>query len=85
MSIEIRSIRDDELLPWVDALTIGFLDRPDAAAIVAEVRPHWDLARAWAAFDGDQIVGTARTWATELTVPGNRQVKASALAAPSAS
>lgn len=81
MAISVRSIKDDELRPWLDCLSTGFLDRPDLDKIMAEVRPHWDLERAWAAFDGDLIVGTVRTWATELTVPGNAQVKASAVAA----
>ena len=79
MTIEIRAIREDELPAWLDCLSTGFLDRPNVAAIVAEVLPHWDLARVWGAFEDDVVVGTARTWATELTVPGNRPIKASAL------
>ncbi|HLO36343.1 MAG TPA: GNAT family N-acetyltransferase, partial [Candidatus Deferrimicrobium sp.] len=81
MAIDVRPIHDDELRGWLDTLTIGFLDRPDVDKIAAEVRPHWDLNRAWGAFDGATVVGTTRTWATELTVPGNAQVKASAVAA----
>jgi predicted acetyltransferase len=81
MSIDVRAIHDDELLPWLDALSTGFLDRPDMAKFAEEVRPHWDLARAWAAFEGDRIVGTFRTWAGELTVPGYARLKASAVTA----
>ena len=79
MAIDVRPIQDDELLPWLDAVSTGFLDRPDIAKIAEEVRPHWDLGRTWAAFDGDRIVGTFRSWGSELTVPGCRQVKASAV------
>jgi len=79
MSIDVRPIRDDELVPWLDAVSTGFLDRPDIPKIAEEVRPHWDLARAWAAFEGGRIVGTFRTWASELTVPGCSQVKATAV------
>jgi predicted acetyltransferase len=81
MPIDIRAIRDDELRDWIDSLTIGFLDRPDIDKIAADVRPHWDLARAWAALDDGRVVGTTRTWPTQLTVPGNAQVPASAVAA----
>ncbi|HEY8631656.1 MAG TPA: GNAT family N-acetyltransferase, partial [Candidatus Limnocylindrales bacterium] len=79
MSIDVRPIRDDELVPWLDAVSTGFLDRPDIAKIAEEVRPHWDLARAWAAFEGGRIVGTFRTWGSELTVPGCSRVKATAV------
>ena len=79
VAIEVRAIREDELAPWLDAQTTAFLARPDVERIADEVREHWDLARVWGAFDGERVVGTARAYATELTVPGNRQVKASAV------
>ena len=79
MAIDIRTIHDDELLPWLDAVSTGFLDRPDIEKIADEVRTHWDLARVWAAFETGRIVGTFRAWAGELTVPGCGRVKASAV------
>jgi predicted acetyltransferase len=79
MAIDVRTIRDDELAPWLDALSTGFLDRPDIAKIAEEVRPHWDLSRNWATFEADRIVGTFRSWASELTVPGGGLVKATAI------
>src|ERR1041385_7086832 len=79
--IRVRPIHSEELKPWLDVLATGFLDRPDLDKIEAAVRTHWDLGRVWAAVEGDTIVGTTRTWATELTVPGGAQVKASAVAA----
>jgi predicted acetyltransferase len=79
MPIDIRTIHEEELRPWIECVSIGFLDRPNIDAIVDEVRQHWDLSRVYAAVDGDAIVGTTRTWATELTIPGNAQVKASAV------
>ncbi len=79
MTIEVRAIRDDELPGYLDAVTTGFLERTDIGALAADVRPHWDLARVWAALDAGRVVGTTRTWPTELTLPGNRQVKASAV------
>ena len=81
MTIEIRPIRDDELVAWIDSVTTGFLDRPDVTKIADEVRPVWDLNRNWAALDDGRVVGTTRTWPTELTLPGNGTVKASAISA----
>jgi len=84
MSIEVRNIRDDELTAFIDTLTTGFLERPgDVAKIADEVRPFWDLTRAWAAFDGDRPCSTYRSWATELTVPGGARLPAAAVAAVS--
>ena len=81
MTIDVRPIHDDELEAWLDSLSTGFLDRPDVAKIAAEVRPHWDLSRNWAAIEAGRVVGTTRTWPTELTVPGNARIAASAVAA----
>ncbi|MBA2720819.1 MAG: GNAT family N-acetyltransferase [Chloroflexi bacterium] len=79
MPIDVRPISDDELVPWVDTASTGFLERPDHEAIAAEVRPHWDLRRTWGAYDGSRIAGTLRTWPTELTVPGLAQVRGTAV------
>ncbi|HEX2754161.1 MAG TPA: GNAT family N-acetyltransferase [Candidatus Limnocylindrales bacterium] len=81
MTIEIRPIHEAELPGWLDCVTTGFLERPDVDKIADEVRTHWDLNRALAAVEGGRIVGTARTWPTELTVPGNARIKAAALTA----
>ncbi len=80
MSPEIRHVRDDELLPWLECLTTGFLNRPDITKLAEQIGPYWDFERVWGAFDG-RVVGTLRTWASELTVPGGAQVPASAVAA----
>src|SRR6059036_3884187 len=80
MPIDVRPIRDDELIAWLDAVSTGFQDRPDLEKIAEEVRPHWDLSRSWAAYEaGARIVGTFRTWGSELTVPGCARVKATAV------
>jgi len=80
--ITIRAVTADELLPWFQQLSTTFfiwnMD-PDGAT-----KTPWaqkDLDRRLAAFDGDRIVGTYRTFATELTLPGGRQVPASAVTA----
>jgi predicted acetyltransferase len=81
VTIQIRPIRDDEVAAYLDAITTGFLGRPAIAKIADEVRPLWDLQRCHAAFDGDRICGTFRSWATELTVPGGASLPASAISA----
>jgi predicted acetyltransferase len=81
MSITIRTIKDAELPAYLEALTTTFLTRIDIARLSEELGRHWDLPRAWAAFDGDRVCGTFRTWASELTVPGGQRLAASAVTA----
>jgi predicted acetyltransferase len=80
MSHEIRRITPGELLPWIDGVATTFLEHPDLEKIAARLRQHADLSRLWGAFDG-RVVGTLRSWATELTVPGGQRVPASAIVA----
>ena len=79
MAPEIRSVRDDELPAYFDAVSTAFLDRPDVDKLAAEVRPIWDLGRCWIAWDDGAIRGTFRSWATEVTVPGGATLPASAV------
>ncbi len=81
MSIEIRNPRDDELPDYLDAASTAFLERPrDLTKLVGFARPHWDLARTWAAFDDGRVVACFRSFPTEVTVPGGAQVPAAAIA-----
>ncbi len=79
--IEIRAITDTELPAWFEAAQNVFFmwSWGDSQAQADLRRPHMDLARTMAAFEGQAIVGTFRTFATELTVPGGRSIPASAL------
>jgi predicted acetyltransferase len=78
---EVRRVRDEELVDFVRALTTAFLEPRPVEPIADELRPLWDLDRVWAAFDGDRICGTFRSWATELTVPGGATIPGAAVAA----
>lgn len=80
MPYEVRRIGEDDLPSWFECLTTAFLDRPDTALIAAQITPYWDFDRVWGAFDGP-AVGTFRTWASELTVPGGARLPASAVTA----
>ncbi len=78
MGLEVRTITADELEPWGVAMARGFLSQPhDGWADF--VRPEYDLDRVWSAFDGDRVVGTLRSFASELTVPGGAIVPSAAL------
>jgi predicted acetyltransferase len=78
--VEVRRVTPDELLPWLESLTTGFLERPDIRKIAEGLGPYWDYSRLWGAIDG-RVVGTLRSWATELTVPGGALVPATGVAA----
>jgi predicted acetyltransferase len=81
VSIEVRRVRDEEMREFIEALTAGFLERPDVDKVTEDVRPIWDLERTWAAFDEGRICGTFRSWGTELTVPGGERLPAAAVSA----
>ena len=77
---EIRRLRDDELVGFVETAGTAFLERAkDATKIADELRTLWDLDRTWGAFDGARMCGTFRSWATELTLPGGGRLPAAAV------
>jgi predicted acetyltransferase len=75
---EVRTVHAEEIESWAAQLGAGFH---------FEVKPGLsdyflstiDLNRTWASFDGDRLVGTLRSFPTDLTVAGPRQLHASAL------
>jgi len=82
--ITIRPVTADELLPWFQQLATTFFIWPIEPE--GSTKMPWatkDLDRRIAAFDGERIVGTYRTFATELTLPGGARIQASAVSAVS--
>lgn len=77
----VRRIRDDELPAYADTIATGFVSRPDVQVLAQTFRDIWGVDRAWAAFDGDRMCGTFRSWATELTLPGLGRLPAAGVAA----
>jgi predicted acetyltransferase len=76
--IEVRTIAEGEVEAWSAGVEVGFFRHPGMGQ--AEFRrPNLDLDRTWAAFDGARVVGTLRSFATELTVPGGGFLPASAI------
>ncbi|WP_338697966.1 GNAT family N-acetyltransferase [Streptomyces sp. Q6] len=82
---DVRTITDDELPAWLRSLNTGFLLTPTASAErLAKVRAHFDLTRTRAAFAPDgsgdvRQVGTFRSFAQRLTVPGGARVPTDAI------
>lgn len=67
--VDVRTIDDSEIPAYVAAVSTGF----HAHAAEGEVefrRGEIDTSRTYGAFDGRHLIGTARSFATELTVPG---------------
>lgn len=79
MSIEIRHPAPEEYRAGMVATSTAFLNRADPDALVALFGPTWAPERVWSAFDGDRVCGMFRSWRTDLTVPGARQVPAAAV------
>jgi predicted acetyltransferase len=79
---EIRALDEHEfvLLPQVFGTAFGF--QPSEQDI-ERWRSTSELDRTLAAFDGDQVVGTAGAHSFELTVPGARQIAAAGVTAVS--
>ena len=79
----IRPVTDGELPAWFDASQTEFCvwSWGDGESAAAFRRPRMDLERTIGAFEGDAIVGTFRTFATDLTLPGGRIIPASAVSA----
>src|SRR5678815_5229048 len=78
MTYETRTMRPDELIPWLECVNSGFLERPNNERIAEQLGPYWDFTRLWGTFDGP-VVGTLRSWATEVTVPGRALVPATGI------
>jgi predicted N-acetyltransferase YhbS len=76
--IEVRTIAESEVEAWSAGVEVGFFRHPGEGQGEFR-RPNLDLERTWAAFDGDRVVGTLRSFATELTVPGGGFLPASAI------
>lgn len=80
-SPEIRPIREDELEAWFEAFTTAFYiwHNVEPRAMAEARRPILDLDRAIGAFEGARIVGTFRTFGSELTLPGGALVPVNAV------
>ncbi|MYR28416.1 MULTISPECIES: GNAT family N-acetyltransferase [unclassified Streptomyces] len=76
MTTEVRKLDKAHYPQWYDNLTLAFGGLHEAE----EERALWDelveFARAFAAWDGDELIGTASGFAFRMTVPGGASVPA---------
>ena len=79
----IRLVTPDDLPDFVRSMNSTLFLRLDPDKTAAELAVNWELDRVWAAFDRDRLVGTFRTFGTELTTPGCARLPATALSAVS--
>jgi predicted acetyltransferase len=78
MNFPMRPVTEDEWPAFMRAFAAPFGWHPADSTMQAE-RAVAELDRTLAAFDGDQIVGTANAYTYELTVPGPALVPAAAV------
>jgi predicted acetyltransferase len=79
VGFQVKTVDAGELRDWFDALSSAFFSTADPEAIADFRRPDLDLRRTWAAYDGNRIIATLRTFGTEMTVPGGAQLAADAV------
>jgi predicted acetyltransferase len=74
--IQVRPVTDAELPRWYEAASTAFFIWPsgDPEAVAAARRPHIQLDRTIGAFEDATIVGTYRSFPTQLTMPGLAQL-----------
>jgi predicted acetyltransferase len=73
-----------EVHAWMRAVSRGLKDPGGVPQERVELRrPVYRTQRVSAAFDGDDVVGTFRSWDLDLTVPGGAAVRADAISSVS--
>jgi predicted acetyltransferase len=77
MDIQMRPIDAGEWPRFCRAMAVAYGSADDGEN--TDLAPHVEYDRTLAAFDGDQIVGTAGAFSLELTVPGLARVPAAGL------
>lgn len=74
MEITTRPIREDESVPFREAIALGFGEDLNDEEFPPEWLESIPLDRTIAAFDGDLIVGTLAGFPFDVTVPGGNQI-----------
>lgn len=80
MDVTLRPITEDEWPAYCRRVEAGF-GQVATEQTVAGWRRLTEMERTLAAFDGDQIIGTAGAYTLELTVPGGGLVRAAGVTA----
>ena len=80
MTIDVRTVREEEFDAWSDAIDIGFI-MPHSRGDGPRRRRWFELDRCWGAFDGATPVGTLRAISLEATLPGGAFVPLAGISA----
>ena len=78
MPVEIRTLTAADVEPWIRAVRWGFLQTASEAEVDAR-RADIDDVRTLGCFDEGRVVGTLRSFASDLVVPGGGRMATSAL------
>lgn len=65
---ELRPVTPDEFESWLRAESLAHSNRLDHEP--EELRPHFDLARSLAVFEGSNIIGGCQAHRLEMSIPG---------------
>lgn len=78
---EIRLLAPDDVAGFMTVAGRAYLSGPGTPTdeAVAQRRRTMDFSRAYAAYDGDRVVASYRSFPTELSLPGGRLIPASAV------
>jgi predicted acetyltransferase len=79
VAFDIKTVDPAEFRAWRQTLATAFFRGSEAEAAAEALIPHIDFTRTWAAFDGPRIIGTFRSFGTQLTVPGGAMLVADAV------
>lgn len=82
MTIDVRTVREEEFDAWSDALDVGF-HSPKTRGDGPRRRKASDIARCIGAFDGEKPVATFRSIEMQVTVPGGAFVPLTGVSAVS--
>lgn len=82
VGIDVRLVKSSEHAAWIDQLGLAFFTHHPAGAS-DYYQSISEPKRSRGAFDGESVVGTLRSFGTDLTVPGPAMARASALTAVS--
>ncbi len=79
VSVEVRTVTEDEVEAFTTAFRLGLHVGRPADGEAAARRRRMDLDRTQAAFDGDDVVGTFRSFGSDVALPGGGRATASAV------
>ncbi len=79
MTVEVRTIEDDELEAWSACMGTAFLKNQGPEWGEFRRKVGFDLSRTFSALDDGLLCGTARSFATDLRLPGGGSVTAAAI------